>query len=456
MKHGAKTLAAVVACLLLAIPALAQAETRKVSVQGLLYDLKHPDPDRREAAARLLGTNKVRQAVPDLVATAGDPVEKVRLAVVTALEEIRDPLALPAYVSLMADSAAAIRSKAIDGLVQLYVLDEQGFIAGTRKVLNFLNPFDSNYNSLLVEPYVMVAPEGITALAARLEDSDNGVRKSAVMALGILRGRAALPRMMQLLPSEPENTIKVEFLRSFFKIGGPDSCPAIIPLVNDPDKSVHDEAILTAGLLRCQEAATPITELYESGIKERRTVLGVVPASSKDDLQIKCLQALALIAAPESERIFLPALRHVSEDYRVAAAEGLARLANPANLPPVEEQRKAAKGRSFQLALAFASYRMGQKDQLRELVDELDSSRYGDQMFAYLVELKPDLLLDLYPYLRNEKGTTRIRLLDILGLAGTGVQLQEIQQYTHDSDADVASAALQAIRRIQARNTSAG
>ena len=452
MNNGARIMAAVLLCLLMALPALSQAETRKVSVQGLLYDLKHPDPDRREAAARLLGSNKIRQAVPDLVTAAADPEEKVRLAVVTALEEIRDPQALPAYVALMSDSSATIRGKAIDGLVQLYVLDEQGFIAGSKKVLNFLNPFDSNYNALLVEPYVAVAPEGVTALAARLDDSDYDVRKAAVMALGILRGQTALPRMMEVLPSEPENTIKVEFLRSFFKIGGAAACSAIVPLVNDPDKSVHDEAILTAGLLRCLEAAAPIAELYESGIKERRTVLGVVPASSKDDLQIKCLQSLALIAHPDSEKLFLPALRHVNESYRVAAADGLARLANPAHLPQVEEQRKAAKGRPFQLALAFAAYRMGQKEQLREVVDELDSSRYGDQVFGYLVELRPDALVDLYPYLRGEKGKTRIRLLDILGLAGTGLQLQEIQQYTHDSDADVASAALQAIRRIQARD----
>src|SRR6185503_4019978 len=47
---------------------VAQTQTRQVSVESLIYDLKSPDPLRRQAAARDLGAAKHRAATPDLVA----------------------------------------------------------------------------------------------------------------------------------------------------------------------------------------------------------------------------------------------------------------------------------------------------------------------------------------------------------------------------------------------------
>ena len=40
---------------------------QEVSVDGLIYDLKHPDNDRRKRAATALGQSKVHQAVPGLI-----------------------------------------------------------------------------------------------------------------------------------------------------------------------------------------------------------------------------------------------------------------------------------------------------------------------------------------------------------------------------------------------------
>jgi len=430
---------------------VAQTQTRKVSVDGLVYDLKHPDPDRRAEAARLLGVNKLNQAVPALMEAAADSQPAVRLAVLEALAKIHDPRALPTYISMIADTETDIRRKAIAALLEVYVVDESGFVAGTKKVIEFLNPFDSDYNTLVVEPYVPVSADAIQALAQRLEDPEAGVRKAAVMGLGTLRGRAALPQMKDVLSREPENGIKIEYFRSFYKIGDPDACGRLVPYVNDPDKAVHDEAILTSGLLRCKESVDAIMDIYQMGIKEREKVFGVIPASSSDDLQLKCLQALALIGDDRAAKLYLPALRHDKEDFRVAAAEGLARLADPRYEPALVERSAGAKGKRYQLALAYAFYRLGHKERLQDMVRELGGMKHGDQMFGYLAELTPEQLADLYPHLRASKGKTRIRILEAIGVAGAAQNLAEIQSYTHDSDADVASAAMVAVRRIQAR-----
>lgn len=426
-------------------------QTRKVSVQGLIYDLKHPEVDRRVEAARLLGQNKIRTAVPALIEATGDSDETVRLEVLNSLDGMRDNRARLSFVTLTADSNATIREKSIDAIVHLYVLDETGFIAGTKKVFRFLNPFDSNYNDLLVEAYLPIPEAVYQALASRLDDPEPKVRKAAVMALGILRGRPVLDRMREVCRDEPEGTIQIEYLRSYFKIGDPAVCPEVLPFINAPEKNLHDEAILVAGLLRCREAVPALMDIYESGIKERRKVLAVVPASSEDDLQIKCLQSLAMIGDPLADKIFLPALRHESLDFQVAAAEGLARLANPEHAEAIGQRKQAARNKRLLLALEFACYRLGQKESLAPLVDGLGSGQ-NQQVFGYLLEIPPAQLPELYPFLRHSKGKVRIRLLEVLGLAGNQATLEEVQRYTSDSDIDVALEALLAVRRIQARN----
>lgn len=421
------------------------------SVQGLIYDLKHPDAERRLQAAKLLGDSGVRAAVPALMEAASDSDGRVRLSALNALNQMRDPRALPVFVKMTSDTEAETRKTAINALVRLYVVDESGFVAGTKRALSFLNPFDSSYNDLMVEPYVAVSPHAVDAMAGRLDDPDPRVRKASVMGLGILRGRAAVPRMAVALPSETENGIKIEYMRSFYKIADAHaSCGAVVPYINHPEKSVHDEAILTAGLLKCREAVAPLTALFESGVKEREKVLKVVPASSLMDLQIKCFQALALIADPRSEKLFIPGLRHANGDIRIAAAEGLARLGRTDNLPAVEGARQTAEGAHFQLALDYAMYRLGRKTVLGNVTSQLDGPRSG-RAFGYLLELTSKEYPDLFPLLRGSRGKARVKILDVLGTIGGADALAEVESYTKDGNTDVASAALNAVRRIRAR-----
>ena len=70
-------------------------------------------------------------------------------------------------------------------------------------------------------------------------------------------------------------------LRSFYKIGDRASCVSIAPLINDPEKDVHDEAIMLSGLLRCEQAVVTLTDIYESGVKERKKVLEVITMRQK-------------------------------------------------------------------------------------------------------------------------------------------------------------------------------
>ena len=58
----------------------------------------------------------------------------------------------------------------------------------------FLEIFSDEYDRASVAPYVAVDPSVITALAAALRDEQKSIREEAALALGILDGRAAMPR----------------------------------------------------------------------------------------------------------------------------------------------------------------------------------------------------------------------------------------------------------------------
>jgi HEAT repeat protein len=78
-------------------------QPQEVSVDGLIYDLKHPDNDRRKRAATALGQSKVRRAVPELIELTEDRDASLRLAAVKALVRINDTRALKAHIKMTGD-----------------------------------------------------------------------------------------------------------------------------------------------------------------------------------------------------------------------------------------------------------------------------------------------------------------------------------------------------------------
>ena len=422
--------------------------TRKASIDGLIYDLKHPDSDRRKSAAILLGKNRIKRAVPNLMTLTADPLDPVRLEAVRALVRINDSQSLSSYIRLTEDSDKGIQEKAIEGIIKIYVVEEGGFIRDVRKVVAFVNPFGDDYNPTVVEPYVPVSEDAIQALARLLVDPDAGSRKDAAIALGILRARSVLTTLQDRLAVETDSATKVELIRAVYKIADPAAGTSLLPLIRDPDKKVHDEAIFTLGRLRISEAVPHLHPLYESGIEERGKILVIVPITGSDDLQRKIFEALAHIADPTSYGLFFNALEHEEDFYRRYGAEGLGRIGKTDAVTAVARKYLREKSSEVRLAMSFAQFRLGRDEHLVELVDSLKG---GDQGFDYLLELEPQEIHQLEPFVRTEKSPVRARLLHIVGLRGDASALPLVEEMTEHKQAEVVSAANLAIRRIRSR-----
>ena len=432
---------------LMSVGVLSALQTTERTVDGLIYDLKNPDPQRRKEAAQALGDNKINKAVPDIIPLVEDANSSVKLAAAKALLDINDPRALPAYIKSAQDPSMDMQKIGIQGIVNVYVTPPAGFVSDMKKAADFLNPLSDSYNPLMVEPYVSVSEDAIKAIADLLFSSDKGIRKDAAVALGILRAQAALPAIEDAIEKENEVGIKLELIRTIYKIGDPSAGEVLIPLIRDSNKDVHDEAILALGHLKVKSAVPELSELYNAGIEERRKVFGVVPVSGADDLQKKLLESLAYIGDERSAEIFESALEDSRDGFRRSGAEGLGRMGDSGYIKLLATRYLREKSKSVKLAMSFALFLLGREEHLVELVDNANDM----QAYYYLLEFDAEQVKLMYPYVYTEPTKQKVAILNAIGLRGDSSGLKVAEELTNDEDADVASAANLAIRRLNGR-----
>jgi HEAT repeat protein len=426
---------------------LSALQTTERTVDGLIYDLKNPDPQRRKEAAKALGDNKINKAVPDIIPLVEDPNSSVKLAAAKALLDINDPRALPAYIKSARDPSMDMQKIGIQGIVNVYVTPPAGFVTDIKKAADFLNPLSDSYNPLLVEPYVSVSEDAIKAITDLLFSSDKGIRKDAAVALGILRAQAALPAIEDAIEKENEVGTKLELIRTIYKIGDPSAGEVLIPLIRDSNKDVHDEAILALGHLKVKSAVPELSELYNAGIEERKKVFGVVPVSGADDLQKKLLESLAYIGDERSAEIFESALEDSRDGFRRSGAEGLGRMGDSGYIKLLATRYLREESKSVKLAMSFALFLLGREEHLVELVDNANDM----QAYYYLLEFDSEQVKLMYPYVYTEPTKQKVAILNAIGLRGDSSGIKVAEELTNDEDADVASAANLAIRRLNGR-----
>ncbi len=419
-------------------------QTRQVSVDSLVYDLKSPDALRRKEAAISLGNNKIVKAVPDLVAAAGDSDPGVRREVVIALDKMLDIRALPAFVQLMGDPEKEIRERCISGLINLYLPKEGGLAVKVGKVANFLNPWSDEWADVIVDSGIQVDPSAISALGARMQDSDEGLRARAARALGILRGKDAAQGMVEALNNDRSNEVRFEVVRAFRKIGDPSVGKDLMNYVSYSDSKVRNEAVYALGCLRYREAVPELTRLYEkeSGL----------PAKQSDKAYRECLiNAIALIADSTSKELLLKESKATQDDIRLRAFEGLARIGDPSMVTDISRDRLHEKDPRIRTAQAFALYRMGRKEFLDEVVNALGDKKTSPEARQCLVELRSAELPELYAQAKNDNVSVREGLAEIIGTLGDSQAIPVLQELGKDRRGQISALANQAIRRITAR-----
>ena len=403
------------------------------------------DPKQRARTARDLA-KQGEDAIAKLTPLLGDPDIGVRVEAVKALVEIGGPKTVDALVRAAGDNDAEVQIRATDGLVNVYL---PGYVktglSGTlsRTGASVRGKF-TDTNDQAIDPFVQVRPEAITALGKLARGGSSlDARANAARALGVLRGRAAIPDLVEALRSK-DDKVMYESLVAVQKIGDPAAAPRISFLLRDLEEKIQVQALETTGLLRNQEAAPQVRD----ALRNARTV----------KVRRAALQALAMLADPVDRPVFLSNLPDKDDLVRSAAAEGLGRLKNPLDRPTVQQLFSGERGMNPRLSAAFAMVSLGELSTdrygpLQYLVNTLNQRAWRGVAGAFLIELsrEPSIRQAFYPMLPAATKDEKIQLSMVLARSGDKDSVPSLETLSKDSDADVAAEGIRSLRILRGR-----
>jgi HEAT repeat protein len=385
-------------------------------------------------------------SIPKMQEFLKNPSSDVRDQAVRELIDIGTARSLDPLIQATHDNDPEIQMLATDGLVNFYSPSYvKGGVAGTvRRVATSIRSKFTDTNDLVIDPFVIVRPEVISALAqlvtggASLES-----RANAAHGVGILRGKAAVDQLVEGVHSKDSDLI-YESLVALQKIRDESAGPRVTFRLHDLDPKVQIAAIDTVGVL-LDKAAVP-------------DLVDVLNRTRDPKVKREALTALAMLPVPQSRALYVQYLNDKDEHLRAAAAEGFARLHNRADLPMLEKAWKDEQKASPRLSLAFAQVMLGKTElsefsPLRYLINSLNSSAYTGVALPFLTELARDPAIRQALYAPAASGTRdeKIGLARVLAASGDSSSLDVLQRLSKDTDPQVAEAGLRALRSLQSR-----
>lgn len=403
------------------------------------------DPKARQRSVRDFARGG-QDSIPQITPYVSDRDLSVRIEAVKAIVELGGPKAVEPLLIAARDNDPEMQIRAAEGLVNVYLpgYAKTGIAGSIQRAGGAIRAKFGDTNDQVVDEYVQVKPEVIQALGriatggASLES-----RAAAARALGILRGRAALPQLIEAIHSK-DTMVMYEALVAVQKIRDPAAGPDIEFRLKDLDERVQIVTLETTGILRNRGGAPQIRDVLEhtKSTKVRRAAL----------------TALSRLVDPADHSVFLRYLFDKDDVLRCSAAEGLARLANPVDRPTVEKVFGSERALNPRLSAAFALVMMGNLDNtdfspLRYLVNSLNQKSAKDSTRALLTELTRDekIRAAIYPMLTRATKDEKVQLAIILARSGEQDSLQYLETLSVDPDSDVAQEGIRSLRTLRAR-----
>ena len=390
-------------------------------------------------------------AIPKLVLYLNSPALDTRVEVVKQLTELGGKDSLDPLIAATRDADPEMQLRATDGLVNFYLPGyvRQGPAASIARVGASIRAKFSDSNDQIVDAFVIVRPEVILAIG-NLARGGNGmdVRAGACRALGILRGQAAIPDIVEALRTK-DNTVMYEALVAIRKIRDPEAGPEITYLLRDLDERIQGVAIENAGLLRAKD-----------GLPALR---GIVASPRGSKAERAALNAIAMMPEPADRALLQRYLASKDDQLRAAAVEGLGRNGDPGDHTAIEKVWKDDDKMPPRLAAAFAltiggngglpNVDLAENAPFRYLLNTLNSSAWRETAAAYLTEAaqRPPVLAALQVPLQTGTKDEKIQLARILAVSGDATTVPWLDKLSRDGDETVAQEGLRALRSLKAR-----
>ncbi len=384
-------------------------------------------------------------ALPKLQEFLKNPDVEVRVEAVKQITEIGTARSLDPLILATQDNDPEVQIRATDGLVNFYLPGyvKTGFASSVKRVGTSIKGKFTDTNDQVIDPFIMARLDVISALGLLARSGGNmEARANAARAVGVLRGQAAIPDLLQAIRSKDTEVI-YESLVAMQKIRDPSAATGISFLLRDLNPKVQVAAIETVGLLKNQD--------------ELPDLVDALNRARDGKVRRAALTSIAMMPAESNRPLFTRYLQDKDDNMRAAAAEGFARLDNPSDLPMIQKSWQDEGKTPTRLALAFAQVSLGVRtlsefSPLQYLINSLNSALYRDVAEAYLVELArdPQNRSALYPTLETGTKDEKIGLAHVLGRSGDKDSIPRLEKLSNDPDAQVAQEGLRALRTLRA------
>src|SRR5579871_659601 len=265
---------------------------------GMLAQNAQRPKDVREMAKG--GAN----AIPQLAALLTSADVEIRLEAVKQIAEIGTQYSLDALVQATRDTDAEIQIRATDGLVNFYLPGylRTGLGSSLRRVGTSIKGHFTDTNDQVIDPYVQPRADVIAALGSLARNGAKpDSRANAARAVGILRGKAAIPDLVQAMHSK-DTAVIYESLVAVQKIRDPEAASSIEFLLRDLDSRVQMAAIETTGLL-LNKSALP-------------SLVDVLNHARDNKVRRAALTAIAMLPDPGSREVYSRYLTDKDEKLR--------------------------------------------------------------------------------------------------------------------------------------------
>lgn len=385
-------------------------------------------------------------ALPELQRFLLNPDVRVRIEAVHGIIDIGGPRTVDALVDATRDNDAQVQIMAVNGLVNVYMPGyiKTGFYAPIKKISSDIRSRFSDPDDQVIDPYVIARPNVIQAIG-RVARSGSSLdsRANAARAAGILRGKAAVPDLIEALRSRDSDVI-LESLVAMEKIRDSSACPGIHFLVKDFDEKVQTEALEANGMLLCKQARPDIRE--------------VIQRTDRDKVRRAAISSLAMMSEPSDRALFNSYITNPDEKIRTAAAEGFARLASIDDARHIQTLYEQEARNAPRMALAFTMVMDGNLSldefaPLRFLVYSLNNNNYRPAAQTYLTEAarNPEVRSALTKVLEEGTRDEKVYLARVIAASGDKSNIPALEKLSHDPDAIVAAEGVRQLRNLHAR-----
>jgi HEAT repeat protein len=308
--------------------------------------LKDPDVEvRREAIESLRGhTDDI--SLNHLLSSMEDSSWRIRNA---ATEILIEGYPVERYINgliglLYREDNAGARNSAIDALIKLhkkatpflidafntpnkdvrkFIIDILGEFQDSRSMplmLDALKDDDDNVRATAIEHIGKVGESSVVnTLIGIIETGDIWTAFPAVDALGRIGDRKAVPALIKVLDKK---TLRAPAIKSLSLIGDPDTLKYIVPFIEDPSKTVHEEALRS------------LERYYRKGVSEElitgeiRRIMGdralevLISHAWSNNPEVR-ISAILILGLMKDERAYSPLLdisqeENFSEDVKKA------------------------------------------------------------------------------------------------------------------------------------------